>query len=123
LKCVLIADSHVPVRQMVRKQFEDHSWTVCGEASNAQETIDLAHAHNPHIVVLDLSMHATHSLDTGRTLKKLLPKIHLILFSISADLWKHEELSEAGFSAAISKTSGHLLVGKAEELFASIAAA
>jgi DNA-binding NarL/FixJ family response regulator len=119
LKCLVIADDSALVRKLIRKHFEANSWEVCGEACNGQEAIDLALKHNPHVVILDLSMPVMHGLEAGRILQKILPTIRLILFGLSADLLAKEDLLGAGFSAAVCKSSPHLLLGKAEELYSA----
>lgn len=97
--------------------FEEDGWSVCGEASNGQEAIDKALEFRPDIVILDLSMPLMNGLTAGRILKRIMPEIHLILFSSFDHLLSTEDLRCAGFSASIPKGDAGKLVNTAQTLF------
>ena len=96
--------------------FEEAGWSVCGEASNGQETIVKAQELRPSIIVLDLSMPQISGLTAGRTLREILPETRLILFTAFGTLFSTDTLESAGFSALISKSDAGKLLNTAQTL-------
>jgi DNA-binding NarL/FixJ family response regulator len=116
VKSVLIVDDSQIIRNGLRNLFEREGWKVCADAADGQQAITQALQNRPQVVVLDLAMPVMNGLTAARILKKVVPEIHLILFSFSADLFKIEELRSAGFSAIVPKSQVRSLLEEAQGL-------
>src|SRR2546428_725259 len=52
---LLVADDLVPIRQMVRITLSTQGWTIL-EAKNGSEALEMAKAHKPDLILLDVDM-------------------------------------------------------------------
>jgi DNA-binding NarL/FixJ family response regulator len=83
---ILIADDHEMVRRGVRDVIEDHpGWTVCAEASDGQQALDLALREKPDIAVLDVALPFLNGVALTRILQKECPKVRVLLFTMHDD--------------------------------------
>jgi DNA-binding NarL/FixJ family response regulator len=104
-KCILLVDDVPAIRSSLRKFFESETeFEVCGEASDGLEAIDKALELHPDLIILDLSMPRMGGIDAARELKRKLPSVPLILFTMHAGATDPAAAAEAGFEAVISKT-------------------
>ena len=100
---ILIVDDNRSIRRLIRLHVEMITgWTIY-EAENGREAIERALQLRPDIIVLDLSMPGMNGIDTARELKKIIPKVPLIIFSEYSDVMSAEEAHNAGISGLISK--------------------
>jgi len=82
-KQVLIADDNSVVRRMVREFFEERGDVqVCGEAANGLEALEKAKELRPDLVLLDLVMPEMNGAEAATALKKLMPNMPIILFTM-----------------------------------------
>jgi DNA-binding NarL/FixJ family response regulator len=51
-----MADDHARIRGKARQALEAAGWEVCAEGATAEEAIQLALAHRPDVVLLDINM-------------------------------------------------------------------
>jgi DNA-binding NarL/FixJ family response regulator len=102
--CVLLVDDSAPIRQSLRRAFEQAGWRVCGEAGNGREAIAKAGDLHPQVVVLDLAMPEMNGITAARILKRTLPELPLILFTMYGDVFDADEANSVGISAVFSKT-------------------
>jgi len=63
---IVLADDHSILRQGLRLLLERDGLQVVAEAANGQEAVQLAKAHKPDVVVLDLMMPLLNGLEAGR---------------------------------------------------------
>jgi DNA-binding NarL/FixJ family response regulator len=117
-KSVLVVDDNPVVRRMVCEIFTSESdFEVSGEAENGQDAIEKAQALRPDLIVMDLSMPVMNGMDAARILKRLMPKVPLMMFSVHSDLLSESEARSAGVSALVSKSERvSVLVEKARAL-------
>ncbi len=93
---ILLADDHNVVRKGLRGILEEYDdWMVCGEASNGRETVELALELKPDIVVLDLTMPELNGIEATRQIKKLLPHVEILIFTMH----ETEEMILSAFEA------------------------
>jgi DNA-binding NarL/FixJ family response regulator len=116
-KTILIVDDNAHVRRAICELFKyEEDFTVCGEASNGKEAIAKALELHPDLIVLDLSMPVMGGLDAARELKRLLPEVPLLMYSMFGDLVQ-EQARQVGISELISKSQpAAILVKKARSL-------
>jgi DNA-binding NarL/FixJ family response regulator len=115
---ILIVDDNALIRGLVRSYIEQSAdLRVCGEAENGQDGIRKARQLHPDLIVLDLSMPVMNGIDAAQILKKLMPRVPLIIFSEYSEVFSEKEARSVGISALISK-SDHIsvLVSNAREL-------
>jgi DNA-binding NarL/FixJ family response regulator len=83
---VLIADELLIVRRGVRQIVETQPfWSVCGEAGDGLQAIELAKQMRPDVVVLDVALPVQNGLMVASRLKRLVPNIELLLFTDQDD--------------------------------------
>jgi DNA-binding NarL/FixJ family response regulator len=79
---ILIADDSQLVRRgIVGLLSNESSCQVCGEASNASETLSKTSELRPDIVLLDVSMPGASGLETARCLRQRIPGIKILIMS------------------------------------------
>jgi DNA-binding NarL/FixJ family response regulator len=115
-RSVLIADDNPIIRRILRHIFEDEDYEICAEAANGQEAIDLALKHRPELIILDLSMPVLNGLDAARELKKLMPRVPIILFTQYADLSNVLSRSDLQVDRIVSKDNAKELMGHVKAL-------
>ena len=83
---VLLADDHALVRAGIRALLESMDGvTVVAEAGNGSEVLELARAHRPDIVLLDISMPGLGGLEASVQLKQELPEVRVVMLSMHAN--------------------------------------
>ena len=112
---VLIADDSIFIRQALCNIFDrEEDFNVCGEAENGREAVDKARELHPDLILLDLSMPVMNGLDATRVLKRVMPKVPVIMFSMYSNSCTEKEARSAGVSALVSKFEHiSVLLGKA----------
>jgi DNA-binding NarL/FixJ family response regulator len=104
VKSVLIADDNAFVRQRLGELFgREPDFEVCAVAENGRKAIEEAQESLPDLILLDLSMPVMNGLDAARALKRLMPKVPIVMFSAYSDPFTEKEAHSAGVSALVSK--------------------
>lgn len=79
---VLIADDNELVRRGIATVLSgENELEVCGEASDADETLKRADELKPSLILLDVSMPGTHGLNTARLLREKFPEVKILIIS------------------------------------------
>jgi DNA-binding NarL/FixJ family response regulator len=88
-KTVLVADDNPAIRKALCQMFEvEKDYEICAEAANGKEVIALAMKHRPDLIILDLAMPIMNGLDAASELKRIMPGIPIILFTVHADIFR-----------------------------------
>ena len=96
---------------------------ICGEAGNGRDAIEKAKQLRPDLIVLDLSMPVMNGVDAAHVLKRLMPKVPLIMYSAFGDGYVEQQASLLGVSAVVSKSEpATTVVGAARSLLTQTAA-
>jgi DNA-binding NarL/FixJ family response regulator len=104
---ILIADDHDAFRHALCEALKRESdFEVCGEARDGQDAVDQAQHLHPDLVIMDLSMPVMNGLDASRALKKLMPSVPIILFTLNVYPFLEVEAQAAGIAAVVSKSAG-----------------
>lgn len=121
---VLIVDDSPTMRKVICELFtREGDFEICGEAENGQEAIEKALDLKPALIVTDLSMPVMNGLVATRILRKLMPKIPIILYSAHIDPYVEKEAVAAGASAVIPKSDAvALLIEQSRRLLQDLAA-
>jgi len=100
---LVIADDHALFRDGLRSLLEAHGFTVVAEASNGEEALAAARAHQPDIVLMDIQMPVMDGLAATRLVSATLPQVRVVILSASdsdADVF---EAIKSGASGYLSK--------------------
>jgi DNA-binding NarL/FixJ family response regulator len=121
---ILIVDDNAHIRKALCDMFQrEEDFNICGEAENGREAIEKAQQLQPDLVVLDMSMPVMNGLDAARALKRLMPRVPLIMYSAFGDRYVEQQASLLGISSVISKSEPvTTVVGTARSLLAQTAA-
>lgn len=94
---VLIADDHPVVRRCLYSVLVGQpDIEVVGEAANGLEAIDLAVAHHPDVVIMDLVMPRVSGIEATRVIKGRLPTIRIIGLSMHESEILGQSMLDAG---------------------------
>lgn len=117
-KSILIADDNAYVRQRLAEVFSGESdFEVCAVAENGKMAIEEAQKLHPDLILLDFSMPVMNGIDAARALKRLMPEVPIVMFSIHSDSFTAKEARSAGVSVLVSKFEDmSALVGTARNL-------
>ena len=112
-KRVLVVDDHPVVRRGVRELIEsatDH--TVIGEAGDGFQAIECAEELAPEAVVIDLSMPGMSGVEAIAELRRVLPDVAVLVFTLHRSEVLRDQAIEAGALGYVCKSeSDHLLPG------------
>ena len=105
VRSILIVDDNALIRKELCEVFtREGDFDICGEAENGRDAIEKAKQLRPDLIVLDLSMPVMNGLDAARVLKRLMPKVPLIMYSAFGDGYVEQQASLLGVSAVVSKS-------------------
>ena len=106
-KQILIADDSSTVRRIlkmfleIRKDIE-----VCGEAADGFDAVQKAKMLRPDLVLLDLAMPVMNGAEAASVLKKMMPKVPIIVFTMFSENIGRSLTSAVGVDMVISKPDG-----------------
>jgi DNA-binding NarL/FixJ family response regulator len=103
---VLIADDHAVFRRGLRDTLaEAFSRVTFGEAKTAQETIELVRRQDWDVVILDISMPGKSGLDILDDLRRLRPKLPVLLLTMHPEQQYARRALKAGAAGYLTKDS------------------
>jgi DNA-binding NarL/FixJ family response regulator len=103
---VLIADDHAVVREGIRHVLSAApDFVVVGEAGTGAETLALAKAHQPDVIVLDLSMPDGSGFETLASLRRAGSEARVLILSIQDHERYVHESERAGANGYLCKDS------------------
>jgi len=80
---ILIADDHPIVRRGLKEILvRELEGATCGEAGNAQQVLSEVQSHDWDLLILDVTMPGRSGLDVLRDLRKLRPKLPVLVLSM-----------------------------------------
>jgi DNA-binding NarL/FixJ family response regulator len=106
-RSVLIVDDSQNVRRVMRGFFDSLSdWTIAGEAAGGSEGIQKALELKPDLILLDFSMPEMNGIETASVLKKSLPDVRIIVFTLFDDAVGSRLGVAAGVDLIVPKADG-----------------
>ena len=99
---VLIADDSEVMRKAIRMRLEAGGVDTVLEASDGFEAIAMVMTEKPNVVILDIAMTGLNGLETLKELRKLRPKLPIILHTHYAEALKFQGLP-SGITQVVSK--------------------
>jgi len=105
--CVLIADDNTLIRKQIRSIVEsDTELEVCAEAVNGLEAVEKAQKSCPDVAVIDFQMPLMDGLEATRRIKRLMPFLPILLFTLHSSPELEWESKQAGADAVLLKAEG-----------------
>jgi len=103
---ILIADDHPVVRRGLKDILvRELEGAICGEAGNAQQVLSEVQNQDWDLVILDVMMAGRSGLDVLRDLKRLLPKLPVLVLSMHPEDQLGKRMLRAGASGYMNKES------------------
>ena len=103
---VLVVDDHAVVREGIRHILEgEPGFAVVAEAGNGAEAVRLAEAHQPHVVVLDVTMPGESGLRVAPRLRTAVPEARILFLSMHDNAEYVREGARAGAHGYMLKDS------------------
>ena len=101
---MLIADDHEVVRRGLKLiLLEEFRGAQIGESGNARETLEQVAAREWDLVLLDINMPGRSGLDVLAEIKRLRPKLPVLILSVSPEAEFAERTLRAGAAGYINK--------------------
>src|SRR4030043_261394 len=101
---IVLADDHVMFRQGVKRLMEETpGLEVVGEANDGLELLRLLKAQIPDLVILDISMPPLRGLEATREIKRLYPRVKVILLTMHRTKEFLQQALEAGAGGFLLK--------------------
>jgi DNA-binding NarL/FixJ family response regulator len=106
-KSILIVDDSEIIRKLMRHFLETHTdWNVAGEANDGADAIKKASELNPDLILLDFSMPTMNGIEAASVLKKMMPDVCIVMFTMFSDSLGSVLPSWAGVDLVVSKAEG-----------------
>jgi DNA-binding NarL/FixJ family response regulator len=107
MKTILIADDSANVRYVIREFLKDvPNLEICGEAVNGLDAIEKAKKLKPNLILLDLSMPEMNGIEVASILKKTMPDVLIVLFTMYSNNIGKALVSTIGVDAVLTKPDG-----------------
>jgi DNA-binding NarL/FixJ family response regulator len=81
-------------------------WKIVGDAEDGAEAIRKAKELKPDVILLDFSMPDMNGIETASILKKMLPEVHIIIFTMYDAALGSRLCSAVGVDLVVSKAEG-----------------
>ena len=102
---ILVADDQAGIRRRVCLTLEARlAVDACDEAANGQEAVDRAREINPDLVILDITMPVMNGLEAARIIRRLQPKIPILILSMHKSRQLMEEAQKIGVQGYVVKS-------------------
>jgi DNA-binding NarL/FixJ family response regulator len=111
---ILIADDHELVRRGVRSVLRTRSdLEICGEAVDGKDAVEKAQHLSPDLIVMDVSMPNLNGIEATREIRRLLPRIDVLVLSQHNSPEVMRQALNAGARGYVIKAtiSENLLIG------------
>jgi len=115
---ILIADDHDVARRGIRALLENHAgWQVCGEAKDGRETVEMASALRPDLILLDIGMPNLNGLEATRQILANSPNALILILTMHDTDQVVREVLRAGARGFLLKSdAGRDLIAAVEAL-------
>jgi DNA-binding NarL/FixJ family response regulator len=116
-KRILVADDSAMIRKCLCRIFEiEEDYDICAEAVNGEEAIALARQHKPHLIVLDFQMPVMNGIEAAYELKRIMPDVPIILFTLHAGTIKYSMGQDSPIDLVVEKSDAVHIVDHVRSL-------
>jgi len=101
---VLIIDDHAVFRDgLARIINQEKDLTVCGEATDGVEALELAPRLKPDLMIVDVTLEGMTGIDLTKTLRERFPQVRILVLSMHKETLYAERALRAGANGYIMK--------------------
>jgi PAS domain S-box-containing protein len=102
---ILIVDDHEVVRRGVRSLLSSRAdWSICGEAEDGPEAVEMAKTLRPDVVLMDISMPRMNGLDATRIIRRELPESKVVIVTQNDAAIARRQAREVDAVAYVAKS-------------------
>jgi two-component system, NarL family, response regulator NreC len=102
---ILLVDDHVAIRKGLHVLLSAKpGWKIVGEACNGREAVESARAHQPDLIIADISMPQLNGLDAIPRLLRAAPNARIVILSMHDEEGLIQRALQAGASAFVLKS-------------------
>ena len=113
---ILIADDNEMVRKATRRILQSRPDIESVEARNGKEAVGKSLELKPDLIILDISMPTLDGFDAAREIKRHLPDVPILFFSIYDDGEYLEKARSIGEGVVIKEQAGTMLLKAVDAL-------
>jgi DNA-binding NarL/FixJ family response regulator len=116
-KRILVADNNAMIRKSLCRIFEmEENYDLCAEAANGEEAIALAIQHKPDLIILDFQMPVMNGIEAAYELKRIIPNVPIILFTLHADTTTYALGRNSPVDLVVAKSDAYHIVDHVRSL-------
>jgi len=103
---IVIVDDHEIVREGIRGLISRSrpEWTICGEATNGEQAIEICKTLKPDLMVLDITMPVMSGLEAASRMTRMGLGCRLLMFTMHESERLDGEVRQAGAHGVVLKT-------------------
>lgn len=104
---IFIVDDH-PLTRLGIKELIDAENTLCvvGESDNAEDTLEKVQKQKPDMLLVDLTLKGRSGLELIKDLRRVMPDIEVLVFSMHEEAFYAERVLRAGARGFVMKSEG-----------------
>lgn len=116
---ILLADDHHVVRLGLRHLLCKHAaWSVCGEAANGRQAVEMALEMHPNVVILDLNMPEINGVEAAGQISAKVPGCSVLIYTMDETEQVIHDVLTAGARGIVLKSDVHSQIVAAVEALA-----
>jgi two-component system, chemotaxis family, chemotaxis protein CheY len=100
---VLIVDDSPLIHNMLKKVLVSNGHSICGDARNGKEGLELFQKEKPDVVFMDINMPIMDGITSASEIKKLDPMANVIMLTAVGDEKTHEKVKSFGVDIMLKK--------------------
>ncbi|HTZ46450.1 MAG TPA: response regulator [Verrucomicrobiae bacterium] len=101
---ILIADDHEVIRRALRSLLLSRpDWTVCGEAVDGSEAVQMTRMHRPDVVLMDISMPEMNGVEATRIIRHEFPQTAVVIISQNDPDVTRRQSKDVGATCYVAK--------------------
>jgi len=105
------------IRKCLCRIFEiEDDYNICAEAANGEEAITLAIQHKPDRIILDFHMQVMNGVEAAYELKRIMPNVPIILFTLYSDVVTHALGRKSPIDLVVGKSDAFHIVDHVRSL-------
>jgi DNA-binding NarL/FixJ family response regulator len=103
---ILVVDDSPQIRRAVRTAIEQRKDWIVYEAEHGKIAVIMVGTHQPHLVMLDLSMPVMNGLEAAKEISRIAPGMPMIMFTLHTHEALHQAAADVGIKHVFSKADG-----------------
>jgi PAS domain S-box-containing protein len=101
---ILIADDHEVIRRSLRSLLSSRpEWTICGEAADGAEAVQITKEQHPDVVLMDISMPVMSGVEAARIIRDDHPGTQVLIISQNDPAITERQAKEVGAAGYVAK--------------------